>query len=60
MKYSPWLKNFGLTVVVSTRDTGIYAQIATVDSVPEPSTWAMMLIGLVGLGLYARRKSAHA
>ena len=27
-----------------------------ITSVPEPSTWAMMLVGLAGLGFAARRR----
>jgi len=26
---------------------------------PEPSTWAMMLVGFAGLGLYALRRSSQ-
>jgi hypothetical protein len=35
-------------------------QISNVDAVPEPSTWAMMILGFVGIGAmtYRRRKSA--
>jgi hypothetical protein len=41
---------------------GIYAHIATltvskhVGAVPEPSTWAMMLLGFAGVGFAAYRK----
>ena len=28
-------------------------------TVPEPSTWAMMLLGFAGLGYAARRRSAR-
>jgi PEP-CTERM motif len=30
------------------------------SSVPEPSTWAMMMLGFVGLGYVAFRRSAKA
>jgi PEP-CTERM motif len=38
------------------------ATFAAVNGVPEPSTWAMMLLGFVGIGAmtYRRRKSALA
>ena len=34
--------------------------LATVSSIPEPSTWAMMILGFAGIGAmtYRRRKSA--
>jgi hypothetical protein len=34
----------------------------TTSSVPEPSTWAMLLLGFAGLGFarYSRRSSAVA
>jgi hypothetical protein len=33
---------------------------ATVSAVPEPSTWAMMILGFFGIGFIAyRRKSAN-
>ncbi|WP_368732308.1 PEPxxWA-CTERM sorting domain-containing protein [Streptococcus pyogenes] len=30
---------------------------AVASAVPEPSTWAMMLLGFAGLGLMAYRRS---
>jgi uncharacterized protein (TIGR03118 family) len=38
---------------INSEGDGLFGAIA---SVPEPSTWAMMLIGLGGLGLTARRR----
>jgi hypothetical protein len=32
--------------------------ISTINAIPEPSTWAMMLIGFAGLG-FAFRRSRH-
>jgi hypothetical protein len=36
--------------------------VESVGSVPEPSTWAMMLLGFAGLGFagYRRAKAGHA
>ncbi|CUT11397.1 hypothetical protein BF49_2477 [Bradyrhizobium sp.] len=31
---------------------------ATVSGVPEPSTWAMMILGFLGLGFMGYRKSS--
>jgi hypothetical protein len=36
----------------------INLQIAAVAAVPEPSTWAMMILGFLGLGLFGYRKSS--
>jgi hypothetical protein len=35
-------------------------RIGPVTGVPEPATWAMMLIGFAGIGLATRRRSAAA
>lgn len=37
-----------------------YTLDVTVDGVPEPSTWAMLLIGFAGLGYVARRHANRA
>jgi hypothetical protein len=45
---------------VTSPDRTAYAFIAT-PTVPEPSTWAMMIIGFCGVGFMAyRRKKGHA
>ncbi len=55
----------GNTVVFSVgpggglQNTGLALNIAT-SSVPEPSTWAMMLLGFAGLGFAAFRASRRA
>jgi hypothetical protein len=38
--------------------TGSYYAVAVTDpsSAPEPSTWAMMLLGFAGLGFVATRR----
>jgi hypothetical protein len=39
----------------------VNAQIVAMSAVPEPSTWAMMLLGFAGEGFMAyRRKSKSA
>jgi hypothetical protein len=38
-------------------DTGLYADFSTqISAVPEPSTWAMMILGFFGIGLVAYRR----
>ena len=37
-----------------------YSTDAGVNGVPEPSTWAMLLIGFAGLGFAARYRMARA
>lgn len=55
-----------IVATVSVVDNGYYAlndftftQI-TAGGVPEPATWAMMLLGFFGLGVLARRRRSHA
>ncbi|MDO4575197.1 MAG: PEP-CTERM sorting domain-containing protein [Planctomycetia bacterium] len=61
LEYSQWLTDAGFVVDVLTKNGGLYARISGPGgNVPEPATWAMILVGLVGLGLYARRKKAGA
>jgi hypothetical protein len=33
------------------------AQISSVGGIPEPSTWAMMILGFAGVGFMAYRRS---
>ena len=51
-------QNFSL---VYGEDDGAPAVLTSnLTAVPEPRTWAMMLVGFVGLGLAARRRSRKA
>ena len=34
--------------------------VSTVSAVPEPSTWAMMILGFAGLGFLAYRRNNQA
>jgi hypothetical protein len=38
--------------------TGDYNAVFTFAGVPEPSTWAMMILGAAGVGAIARRRRA--
>ena len=50
--------NSGSTVLIG---YGIFASSETVAAIPEPSTWAMMLLGFAGIGFIVhRRKSKSA
>jgi len=69
---TPWLFDFGglgkghYTLSVSSivdKDWGLYTNkvgyagaIVTVSAVPEPQTYALMLLGLVAIGMYSRRR----
>ncbi len=48
---------FGLTPGYYNDNTGSFA--VQVSGVPEPSTWAMMLVGFAGLGLAAYRRTRN-
>lgn len=39
-------------------DGALFEQIAAASAVPEPSTWAMMLLGFAGVGFMAYRRSS--
>jgi hypothetical protein len=50
----------GLPTMNSTADETAFIDNVNVSAVPEPSTWAMMILGFAGIGFmtYRRRKSA--
>jgi PEP-CTERM motif len=56
------IASLGLTpgTYVYTWGSGAHADSLTVDIVPEPSTWVMMLIGFAGLGFAGYRTSRKA
>jgi hypothetical protein len=47
--------NYTLTV---DPNSAFYATTGSVSAVPEPSTWAMMLLGFAGIGFMAYRRKA--
>jgi PEP-CTERM motif len=53
------LGNFGPNIDLTIAGLGTFAFGSAVsETVPEPSTWAMMLIGFAGLGLAAKGRRA--
>jgi hypothetical protein len=54
--------NFGPDIDLTINGFGDIAFGGAVEAVPEPSTWAMMLIGFAGLGFagYRRARAGHA
>jgi hypothetical protein len=54
---SQGFSNSGSPVLIS---YGIFASSDTVVAVPEPSTWAMLLIGFAGIGFAAYRRKRRA
>lgn len=64
----PFINNGDTTITINTvngsRDDNIFLEVFDVagvasinPGVPEPSTWAMMLLGFLGLGFAAQRRS---
>jgi hypothetical protein len=51
-----------ITITVKNMDAGFGAAVSgiAIAAVPEPSTWAMMLIGFAGLGYASRRKTKRS
>ena len=57
----------GINMVLNTTDpnsggnfqTDVLATTAAIAAVPEPSTWAMMILGFAGMGFMAYRRKNH-
>lgn len=47
------------TDFVSALDTVVVREISTVSGIPEPSTWAMMILGFAGVGFMAYRRRSQ-
>jgi hypothetical protein len=59
--YDPRTGNYFTVDHASNNSGGIWTNISGVSPVPEPSTWAMMILGFAGVGFMAyRRKSKPA
>jgi len=63
-QYSDFYNLNGNGSLATTQDipspNGYGAGTLTVSAVPEPSTWAMMLLGFIGLGFMAYRRKASS
>jgi PEP-CTERM motif-containing protein len=51
---------YTLTIMGSNTNTGALGGTVTIQSVPEPGTWAMMLLGFGAVGFAMRRKRRPA
>jgi hypothetical protein len=51
---------FGLAVVTSATTLDYFPNAGIAASTPEPSTWAMMVVGFAGLGFAGHRKARKA
>jgi hypothetical protein len=49
--------DFDKAVFSSTQNSFEFDNVAVAGGVPEPSTWAMMLLGFAGLGFAGYRKA---
>jgi hypothetical protein len=49
----------GTYLVVNGMITGSVGTVSPIAAVPEPSTWAMMILGFAGVGLMACRRSSQ-
>jgi PEP-CTERM motif len=54
------LGNFGPNIDLTINGFGTFVIGGVVEAVPEPSTWAMMLLGFAGLGYAGYRRSPRA
>jgi hypothetical protein len=56
----PTQLHFGLIDAIYTDNSGAYTIVVTqpAPAVPEPSTWAMMILGFAGIGFIAYRRKA--
>ena len=47
----------GATMTIAAIPGGPSASVRSISAVPEPSTWAMLMLAAMGLGMYRRRRS---
>jgi hypothetical protein len=54
----PTLLHFGVNDAIFSDNTGAFTIVVTqlAAAVPEPSTWAMMILGFAGVGFMAYRR----
>jgi hypothetical protein len=52
--------NFAADVLGPSGGTGAVAGVFSVRGVPEPSTWAMMILGFIGVGFMAYRRKGQS
>jgi len=46
----------GATLTIAAIPGGLLAGMGSISPVPEPSTWAMLVLAAMGLGIYRRRR----
>ncbi|MDO4628567.1 MAG: PEP-CTERM sorting domain-containing protein [Planctomycetia bacterium] len=63
IEFNPSEMNFSvmdpdLRFMLEVSGNGVYLTLGNSDSLPEPGTWALMIVGLLGMGYIVRKKRA--